>query len=383
MMERAYWLAWSQISGVGSVICKRIAESFPTMAAAWTASGSELQQIEGIGSQNLSKILQERQKIDPIALYTSHLEKNPDFWTPADGNYPKLLWEIPDPPAVLYYRGTMTQWNERYTVAIVGTRHHTPYGKRWTEKISEALAKAGFVVVSGMADGIDGVAHGACLGVGGATIAVLGTGVDRIYPHKHTQLYRDISKSGLILSEYPQGTAPSRAQFPQRNRIIAGLCRFVLVTEAGQPSGALITAYRANDYGRDVFALPNSLDVLQARGCLGLIARGAQPILGVDELLEAVGAPQLSSKTGSQDGGLVSNHGNQQQLNLILDLSTLEPLQQKIMQNLSFTEGTTFDQLMEKVHLPAGDVMSGLLQLELQQYVEQEPIGSLRYQRLR
>lgn len=378
-MERAYWLAWSQMPGVGSVICKRIAEHFPTMAAAWAASGRELQQVEGIGNQNLSKILQERQKIDPRELYASHLQDNPDFWTPADPNYPKLLWEIPDPPAVLYYRGNVTQWNERYTVAIVGTRQYTPYGKRWTEKISAALAQAGFVVVSGMADGIDGVAHGACLGVGGATLAVLGTGVDRIYPHKHTQLYRDIIKNGLVLSEYPKGTEPSRAQFPQRNRIIAGLCRFVLVMEAGQPSGALITAYRANDYGRDVMALPNSLDVAQARGCLNLIAKGAQPILGVDELLAAVDAPKLSAKNES-----MGTDGNaQQQLNLILDLGTLEPLQQKIMQHLSFSEGTTFDQLMEKLQLPAGDVMSGLLQLELQQYIEQEPIGSLRYQRLR
>jgi DNA processing protein len=349
------------------------------MAAAWAASGRELQQVEGIGNQNLSKILQERQKIDPRELYASHLQDNPDFWTPADPNYPKLLWEIPDPPAVLYYRGNVTQWNERYTVAIVGTRQYTPYGKRWTEKISAALAQAGFVVVSGMADGIDGVAHGACLGVGGATLAVLGTGVDRIYPHKHTQLYRDIIKNGLVLSEYPKGTEPSRAQFPQRNRIIAGLCRFVLVMEAGQPSGALITAYRANDYGRDVMALPNSLDVAQARGCLNLIAKGAQPILGVDELLAAVDAPKLSAKNES-----MGTDGNaQQQLNLILDLGTLEPLQQKIMQHLSFSEGTTFDQLMEKLQLPAGDVMSGLLQLELQQYIEQEPIGSLRYQRLR
>ncbi|MEI6427702.1 MAG: DNA-processing protein DprA [Pseudanabaena sp. ELA607] len=378
-MERAYWLAWSQMPGVGSVICKRIAEHFPTMAAAWAASGRELQQVEGIGNQNLSKILQERQKIDPRELYASHLQDNPDFWTPADPNYPKLLWEIPDPPAVLYYRGNVTQWNERYTVAIVGTRQYTPYGKRWTEKISAALAQAGFVVVSGMADGIDGVAHGACLGVGGATLAVLGTGVDRIYPHKHTQLYRDIIKNGLVLSEYPKGTEPSRSQFPQRNRIIAGLCRFVLVMEAGQPSGALITAYRANDYGRDVMALPNSLDVAQARGCLNLIAKGAQPILGVDELLAAVDAPKLSAKNES-----MGTDGNaQQQLNLILDLGTLEPLQQKIMQHLSFSEGTTFDQLMEKLQLPAGDVMSGLLQLELQQYIEQEPIGSLRYQRLR
>jgi DNA processing protein len=157
---------------------------------------------------------------------------------------------------------THTPWANGIGLGLIGA------------SLSLALAERGFTIISGMAEGIDGEAHKACLDVGGQTVAVVGTGVDQIYPHRHKDLYNQILNSVLVLSEYPQGTTPQKAHFPARNRIIAGLSRVTLVIEAPERSGALITAYQANEYGRDVYALPNSLDVSEAKGCLKLLGKG-------------------------------------------------------------------------------------------------------------
>ncbi|CAN1212723.1 DNA-processing protein DprA [Tumidithrix helvetica PCC 7403] len=362
-MERAYWLAWSTIYGIGSVLLKRIYLGFGSLEAAWKAPIEELAEIEGLGKQVCEAIQRDRLSLDPQQLLTEYLSKNPDFWTPADPEYPKLLWEIPDPPPILYYRGNLKSWSERYTVGIVGTRSPTGYGRRWTKKIAQALAERGFTVVSGLADGVDAEAHLGCLGVQGQTIAVVGTGVDRVYPPRNQSLYQKILETGLVLSEYPQGTPPDRAHFPKRNRIIAGLCRATIVIEAPERSGALITAHQANDYNREVFALPGSLDVEQAKGCLNLIDKGAQIILGIDELLAALGMlPQL-------DSGIEP-----------VQLALLDPTQQKILEAIGFDEAVSFDRIIEQVNLPSGEVSGALLQMELLGAIAQVP--GMRYQRL-
>ena len=179
----------------------------------------------------------------------------------------------------------------------MGTRKPTNHGKRWTYKITQALAKKGFTIVSGLADGIDTIAHRACLDVGGKTIAVLGNGLDRAYPYKNKELMAEIAQKGLILTEYECGTVPDKKNFPARNRIVAGLCRAVLVMEAPEKSGALITARLANEFNRDVYTLPDNPDNLQARGCLRLIHKGAEIIITENELLESLGAiPALSDQ---------------------------------------------------------------------------------------
>jgi DNA protecting protein DprA len=293
-MEQAYWLAWSQIPGIGSVTLKRLWQRFGSLERAWFADQSQITQVHGIGLQTGAEIAKARQTLDPLALYTQHCQLNPQFWTPADPQYPRLLREIPDPPPILYWQGQLTQWQESQTIAIVGTRHPTKYGKAWAYKLGKALAENGFVVVSGLAEGIDGEAHRGCLSARGQAIAVIGTSLEKIYPPQHRQLSAQISAQGLILSEYPYGTETDKSFFPRRNRIIAGLCRATLVIEAPAKSGALITAHQANDYGREVYALPNSVEINEARGCLALIAKGAGVILGVDELLTALGTmPQL------------------------------------------------------------------------------------------
>jgi DNA processing protein len=363
-MERAYWLAWSTIYGIGSVLLKRIQVGFDSLEAAWEAPIESLAEIEGLGQQTLEVIQRDRPAIEPRELLKKHLVKNPNFWTPADPEYPKLLWEIPDPPSILYYRGNLKTWSERYTVGIVGTRSPTPYGRRWTKKIAQALVERGFTVVSGLADGVDAEAHQACLEIDGQTIAVVGTGVDRVYPTRNQALYQKILQTGLILSEYPQGTPPDRTHFPKRNRIIAGLCRATIVIEAPVRSGALITAHQANDYNREVFALPGSLDVDQAMGCLNLISKGAQVVLGIDELLEALGMlPQLDSAPEP------------------VQLELLDPMQQSILAAIGFDEAVSFDRIVEQVNLPSGEISGALLQMELLGAIAQVP--GMRYQRLR
>ncbi len=220
-----------------------------------------------------------------------------------------------------------------------------------------------------MAAGIDGIAHQACLEAGGRTIAVLGTGVDVVYPSHHRQLHQTLQKEGLILSEYPAGTPGDRRHFPARNRIIAGLSRAVLVMEAPEKSGALITARYANEFCRDVYTLPNSPDVAQARGCLKLIHHGAEMIVTEAELLEMLGAiPEL-------DQG--------KQLSLFdvektESLPKLDPDLLKIFQAVS-NEPTSFDLIVEKAGLATPQVSGGLLQLELEGLIIQLP--GMRYQK--
>lgn len=370
--ERAYWLAWSQVNRVGPVLLRRLQQHFGTLAEAWQASAMQLQQVEGFGHQLAGAVVTARSQIHPQQFLEQHSSKNSCFWTPADPDYPRLLLEIPSPPPVLYYRGQVQpQENQgiKPMVGIVGTREPTEYGKRWTRKISIALAKHGFTVVSGMAAGIDTEAHGGCLSVGGRTIAVFGTGVDMIYPPRNRNLSEQIQQQGLLLSEYPAGTGPNRTHFPQRNRIIAGLCRAVLVMEAPTKSGALITAHYANEFCRDVYALPGSLDNQQALGCLGLLNRGAHVILSAEHLLEMLGVmPEL-------DPAVQLPLFTQEQSS---SLPQLEPELAKVLQVLS-PEPTPFDVIVQQASLAAGSVSSALLQLELMGLVSQLP--GMRYRR--
>ncbi|NEP44294.1 MAG: DNA-protecting protein DprA, partial [Okeania sp. SIO2H7] len=306
MEERAYWLAWSGISGIGPIVLQKLQQHFGTLAQAWGANRVQLGQVAGIGRQTIEKIEKERSRLNPQQLLEEHLVKNPNFWTPADADYPCLLQEIPSPPPVLYYRGIVNPEENQGitpTIGIVGTRSPSEYGRRWTRKIAATLAKSGFTIVSGLAAGIDSEAHRGCLEAGGRTIAVFGTGVDRIYPKENKALAEQVLEGGLIISEYPAGTNPNSRHFPQRNRIIAGLSRAVLITEAPHKSGALITADIANDFGRDVYVLPARLDDEKSHGCLDLINSGAQVIpVEMEQLLEMLGGiPQLDLEKDSSE----------------------------------------------------------------------------------
>jgi DNA processing protein len=372
--DRYYWLAWSQINGVGPVLLKRIQQHFETLENAWKASERALLQVNGLGSKLITNILTQRSQLNPQLLLEEHSRQNPHFWTPADADYPRLLWEIPSPPPVLYYRGQVKMSENQGQIpgiAIVGTRFPTEHGKRWTKKISMGLAKSDFTVISGLAAGIDGQAHRSCLEAGGRTIAVLGTGLDLVYPPQNRQLFEEIAEKGLILSEYPVGTKPDRGNFPARNRIIAGLSRAILVMEAPEKSGSLITARYANEFCRDVYTLPNSPDVAEAKGCLTLIHNGAEVILSEETLLETLGAiPKLD---------ITPVLSLLESLQSVESLPDLDPIPLKILQAVPRSP-TPFDTIIQNTGLSTGEVSAGLLQLELMGLVSQIP--GMRYQRL-
>lgn len=380
--ERAFWLAWSNIPGTGSILIQRLRQHFGTLAAAWSAPIAELGAVHGFGAQNTATIASARSAIDPEQLLIQHEQANPGFWTPADADYPQLLLEIPDFPPILYYHGTVERLENQGIVpaiALVGTRNPSDYGKRWTHKLTTHLTQAGFTIISGLATGIDTEAHHACLKKGGRTIAVLGTGVDVTYPYSNRNLAQSIAKQGLLVSEYPAGTLPDRANFPRRNRIIAGLSRAILVIEAPQKSGALITARLANDYNRDVYALPGSLDNPCSRGSLELLNQGAQVILGTDELLQALGSlPQLHSSTQLSLLPLEPSHLSPASLP-----PDLTPELQAIFQILpAVTEkAIALDYIVEQTGQSTSAVLSALSHLELMELITQVP--GMRYRRER
>jgi DNA processing protein len=369
--ERSFWVAWSRVAGVGAILQKRIYLQFGSLKAAWIVTPEELTEVEGIGEQSAIAICTSRDQIQLDRIFKEYESQN--FLTPADADYPRLLFEIPDPPPVLYYRGQLELIREidrQSAISIVGTRHPSEYGRRWTRKLSKTLVDNGFIVVSGLADGIDTEAHQSCLKAGGKTVAVLGTGVDVVYPYKNRQLYHQLLETGLALSEYPAGTQPDRKHFPQRNRIVAGLSRALIVTEAPERSGALITANLANDYGRDVYVLPGSLDNPNAIGGLKLISKGAQVILEELELLKMIGTiPPLDQVRNSS---------------IQLPLLDLEPSLSQVLQAIctiaqeSDHASVPFDLIVQTAEMPTASVSSSLLQLELLGLITQVP--GMRYQ---
>ncbi len=366
MSERALWLAWSRIEGLGTTLIRRLEQEFGSLAAAWEADRVALGRVEGIGPQLLDRIAIARRDLDPVTLLAEHQRQNPHFWLPIDPDYPRLLLQIPSPPSVLYTQGPVDPAEvagQVPLIAIVGTREPSEYGRRWTRRIATALTRQGVVIVSGMAEGIDTEAHTACLDAGGRTIAVLGTGVDQIYPRRNRELYHRILKQGWVTSEYPAGTQPDRLNFPRRNRIIAGLVRAVLVMEAPARSGALITAYQANEFGREVYVLPGSLDNPRSHGCLGLLHRGAQVILNEGKLLEQLGAIPTLDRPPIPAPSPPPPH--------------LAPHLAKVLAAVT-TEAASLDQIVLATGMETGIVSSALMQLEMLDLVTQLP--GLRYQ---
>lgn len=385
--ERAYWVAWAQAKGLGSVLLKRLHSHFGSLATAWQAAESALLEVEGIGLLLAAQLSDYRQQVNPDECLSHYQEQGANFWTPADPDYPALLYEITDPPPMLYYKGRTELAQAVQTmpsVAIVGTREPSDYGQRWTRRIVQQLARHDVIVVSGLASGIDRHAHGQALDSQGLTIAVLGTGVDRSYPWTNRALQARIAQEGLLLSEHPNDTPPDRIHFPRRNRIIAGLSRVTVVTEAPLRSGALITARLANDYGREVYALPGSLDNPASLGCLDLIRQGAQMIWDDTTLIKDLGRiPHLdgslfqaptaapgaarSSPPPAPAAPRPAPAHLSPDLAAVLSAVTVEP--------------TTLDYLVQSLNRPTGEILSSLLHLELEGLVTQTPPGSHRYQR--
>lgn len=291
---KKYYNAFSLINGLGPLAFKKLLLYFRSLDQAWSANAYQLSQA-GLENRLVEQIKIKRQKIDLDAEMEKLEKEDVDLITIEDENYPKLLKEIYDPPACLYSRGKFEPSDE-FSLAVVGTRKLSLYGQQITPQLTADLAKAGLTIVSGLAKGIDTLAHQTALSAGGRTLAVLGSGLDKksIYPPSNRYLAEKISQNGATLSEFPLGALPQPQHFPRRNRIISGLSLGVLIIEAPEKSGALITAKEALEQNREVFAVPGPINSLNSSGTNNLIKMGAKPVSEANDILQELNLALLT-----------------------------------------------------------------------------------------
>ena len=286
MVKDKYWVGLSMIKGLGPINIKNLLKYFKTPESIWFARRKELMKVKNIGQARAEQILKMREKIKLDHEMEMLYKKGIQYIVLKDKNYPKILKNIYDPPPILYYKGKNIFHN--INLAVIGSRRSTSYGKRVAEKISYSLSQKGFTIVSGMARGIDSYGHKGALRATGKTIAVLGSGLDHIYPPENNDLFEQIQKKGAVISEFPPDTKPLSGNFPRRNRIISGLSRGVIVIEAAQRSGSLITAGQALEQGREVFAIPGNINRPQSKGTNNLIREGAKIVTKIEDILEEI-----------------------------------------------------------------------------------------------
>lgn len=298
VVDRQYWVGFNIVRGIGPAKFRALLDYFGSAEAAWAADEGALRQA-GLDRRATQSLLRTRQTIDLPAALEKIESDGIEILTWADKEYPLYLKEIADPPPVLYVRGDI-QTRDQWAVAVVGTRRFTSYGKHVTRQLVGDLARSGATIVSGLARGIDGVAHQAALEAGGRTLAVLGSGIGQVYPPEHRTLAQQIASSGALLSDFPSDTPPEAGNFPRRNRIISGLSLGVLVVEAGRKSGALITANYALEQGRDVFAVPGNINARSSMGTNRLIQEGAKLVLSAEDILEELNMTMVAEKVATQ-----------------------------------------------------------------------------------
>ncbi len=359
--ERAHWTALLRVSGLGPVKFGRLLDGFGSATAAWEAPLAQLR-AAGLDARTADALIAFRAGQDPVQAHGRITAQGIEVVTLPDADYPPLLKEIYAPPPVLFRRGTLLP-EDALALAVVGTRSATPYGRLVTERFVSALVASGVTIVSGLARGIDAVAHRAALQSGGRTIAVLGSGVDTIYPSEHRSLAAAVIEHGALLSEYAPGTKPERDNFPARNRLIAGMTRGTLVIEAGEVSGALITAHMALEQNREVFAVPGSITSTHSAGTNALIRHGeAKLVARVEDILEELN-PDLVAE----------------QLRLV-DLLPDNDLESALLRALS-AEPLHVDDLSRATSLPIATVSSTLTMLEMKGSVKHA--GGMVYARAR
>ncbi len=358
MDEKAFWVGFSHVSGIGPVKVSSLLGYFGSLERAWEAPAGQLR-LAGLDERALTNLLETRRKLS-LEREMARLERlGVSVLTWDDEEYPFRLQQIPDPPPVLYVMGSLSVEDE-IAVAVVGTRRASAYGLEAARKLADGLARNGVTVVSGLALGIDGSAHKAALDAGGRTLAVLGSGLDNIYPASHRGLADRIVESGrgALLSEYPLGTRPEARNFPPRNRIISGLSLGVLVVEAGERSGALITARYAAEQGREVFAVPGSMFHVTSKGTNRLIQEGAKLVLSLRDVMEELNLDVVSEQ-------IVARHRLPE-----------DPTEAKLLALLS-EEPTHVDDLCRESGLPTATVTSTLAMMELKGLVRQA--GFMQY----
>jgi DNA processing protein len=283
--SRTAYIALNMMEGIGPVSVRALVTVLGSPQAIFQANKGDLLKAEGLGPVLVKKIMSQRGCLRPDEELTRARKLGYEIITPADAAYPKPLLTIHDPPLALYVWGTLAP-GEKRAIAVVGSRRTTLYGRETAGKLAFYLAKTGFVVVSGLARGIDTAAHRGALQGGGRTLAVLGGALDCLYPEENAELARAVACQGAVLSEFPLGRQPDKTTFPMRNRIVSGLSKGVIVIETPLKGGSLITANQAMEHGRPVFAVPGRIDTPSSRGCHALIKAGAKLVESVDDILE-------------------------------------------------------------------------------------------------
>ena len=344
------------VEGLGVTLLSRLLERFDSPEAILAASRRELEEVEGVGSALSRNISKARRETDSRAEMESAKKLGVKIISAASEDYPKPLRRIFDPPLLLYVKGELKE-EDSLAMAIVGSRRASYYGKNQAERLAGSLAKMGFTIVSGMAWGIDSAAHRGALGAGGRTIAVLGSGLANPYPKGNEKLLAEIVENGAAISEFPLTFPPKAENFPRRNRLISGLCLGVVVVEAAERSGSLITARWAMEQGREVFAVPGPIDSATSRGTHRLIKDGAKLVERVGDVIEELG-PLAEVLTPVPEGEKPRAGG-------------LKPEEEKILKVLSLSEPKSIEDIIAETGLTAQAASSVLMVLELRKLVKQ------------
>ena len=355
--KRCYWIALSGVKGIGNVTFKNLLAKFGDPEKILDAPESELSKVEGIRKETVQDIVNKNFNPDPSDEIKKLGSCGARIVTFDDPEYPAPLKEVHDPPMILYVRGAEIPQNKIF-VAIVGSRNATHYGLKAAEEFGHGIARRGLGVVSGMALGIDAASHWGCISGKGSTIGVLGTGIDIVYPGQNRKLFKKIVEKGTIITEFPMGTKPSPSNFPKRNRIISGLSRGVLVVEATKNSGSLITASIALEQGRDIYAVPGSIESFKSRGCHFLIKHGAMLAENVDDIMESLGM--------NYPGMVKSDTFIKKALPEISEL-------EKIIYDVIGDYPMHIDQIQKKGNIGSGDLSGALTKMELKGIIKQLP----------
>ncbi|MGE0134269.1 MAG: DNA-processing protein DprA [Dehalococcoidia bacterium] len=359
--DLAYRVALHRVPRLGSVRFALLEAAFPTLEEAWRADAGALH-AAGLDARTAQAVSRAQSEIDPFTELERLDRAGIHALSPSDSRYPSRLIEIGDAPPVLYVKGAWTP-DDEWSVAVVGTRRATAYGRQAATELAHGLAVSRVTVVSGLARGVDTVAHRAALDAGGRTVAVLANGLDTVYPPENARLADEIAEQGALITDYPLGTKPRADFFPRRNRIMSGVALGTLVIEGEPTSGAMITARLALEQNREVFAVPGSIFSTQSQGPLALLRDGATPVARAEDVLEALNLTMI---------GVQMDFGRA--------LPPEDPEELAMMSALT-REPRHIDEIVRQSGLPAATVTATLALLELKGLVRD--MGGMQYVRLR
>ncbi len=367
--DLADWIALNMIRGIGPRTANQLIDRFGSPAQIFAASHRALE-IAGLKQETIQE-LHDSEILEKANAEIERLEKlNAHIITIEDQDYPSLLREIYDPPIALYVRGNFKEAYDRPGIAVVGSRRCSTYGINAAQSLSRELAAQGVTIISGLARGIDAAAHRGALEAEGMTIAVVGTGLETTYPKEHRKLEEKIAATGAVVSEFPLGTPPLPQNFPYRNRVLSGMCLGVLIVEAAEHSGSLITARLAYEQGREVFAVPGNITSQTSFGPNYLIKDGAKLVQHWRDVIEELSRDVKERIFGIEKNTLGDTRSNTQQIFEVVELSVGE---HKVLGLLSPDAPAHIDQLLVSSGMNSSELMNALLELEMKDRIKQLP----------